>query len=41
MLEEFTGLRTQGKMTISPNGRLLMLTEKKTVVFEPKSFDAQ
>jgi len=41
MLEEFTGLQDQGRMTISPNGRLLMLTEKKTVVFEPKSFDAQ
>jgi WD40 repeat protein len=41
MLEEFTGLQEQGRMTISPNGRRLLVTEKKTVVFEPKSFDAQ
>ncbi|MEI7776423.1 MAG: hypothetical protein WCK17_16795, partial [Verrucomicrobiota bacterium] len=41
MLEEFTGLQAQGRMTISPNGRRLLVTEKKTVVFEPKSFDAQ
>lgn len=39
MLEEFTGLQFQGKMTISPNGRRLLVTDKKTVVFEPKAFD--
>jgi hypothetical protein len=34
-------LQEQGRMTISPNGRRLLVTEKKTVVFEPKSFEAQ
>ena len=41
MLEEFRCYDEKGRMSISPNGKRLIVSYRKTFVFEPKSFEGR